>query len=396
MKWIKSVIAGSLTAAILCDFAAALTETAQNIQLKNRLRVGWDNNVYEEEREEDRDESFKLIEEIELLLNFDFEQSFFGLRYRPSFVWWTDREPDDTDFHHELDLVLAHNFTPRLSLNAKNTMRLAEIPELIDRGSVVRENDDYTYNLTDAVIGYRITEATRVELGGRYTILRYDENEERAKTDDYDITAVGVTLRHQWLQDTAVSADLRLENTEYIDTEERSSESVFYGVGLEQIFSPNLVGSVRGGIQDKSFDSAQISDEQNPFGDLSLTYLPSPKTRITLGAGYSMFEPDVFPFASQDRLLSYLTIGHDISARLQLFLATSLQLSDYSQDQTLDDPRYRKMDGEETVWQASGRVSYMINRKNYLELGVQYLDFSTDLRDEFDRTRVEVGWRTQL
>lgn len=393
MKWLNIVLVGALSGILLFDLAIAAPETAQNVQIKNRFRVGWDSNVYEEK--EDKNDSFKIIEELELLLNMDMEQSFFGLRYRPTFLWWTDREPDDTDFHHELDLVLAHNFTPRLSINAKNSLRIAELPELIERGTVVRENDDYTYNLADAVLGYRVSEATRVEIGGRYTLLRYD-NEDVAVTDDYDIYAAGVTLRHQLQKETALSADLRYETTEYTDTEERSSDSTFYGVGLEQIFTPNLVGSVRGGAQNKSFDKEDIEDETNPFGDVSLTFLPSPKTRITLGAGYSMFEADVYPFTSQDRLLSFLTLSHDLTARIQLFLAGSYQLSQYKGDQTLDDPAYPKVDGDEEVLQASGRVSYMLNRRNYLELSLQYLDFSTDLREEFDRTRIEVGWRTQL
>lgn len=393
MKWLNSMLVGALTGVLLCDLAVAAPETAQNLQIKNRFRVGWDSNVYEEEK--DKNESFKIIEEIELLLNMDMEQSFFGLRYRPTFIWWSDRNPDDTDFHHEFDLVLAHNFTPRLSINAKNALRIAEIPELIERGTVVRENDDYVYNLADVVLGYRVSEATRVEVGARYTLLRYD-NKEVAVTDDYDIYASGVTLRHQLQRETAISADLRYESTEYTDTKDRSSDSTFYGLGLEQIFTPNLVGSVRGGAQTKSFDKEDIGDETNPFGDISLTYLPSPKTRVTVGAGYSMFEADVYPFASQDRLLTFLTLSHDLTARVQLFLAGSYQMSDYKRDQTLDDPAYPKVDGEEEVMQASGRVSYMLNRRNYLELSLQYLDFTSDLREDFDRTRVELGWRTQL
>jgi hypothetical protein len=240
-----------------------------------------------------------------------------------------------------------------------------------------------------------LSDPTRLEFGGRYTLLRYD-NDEVAATDDYDIYAAGVTLRHQLQRETAISTDLRLEQTEYTDLDERSSESIFFGVGLEQIFTPNLVGSIRGGAQNKSFEDDAIGDETMPFGDISLTYLPSPKTRITGGLGYSMFEADVYPFASQDRLLSFLSFSHDLTARIQLFLAGSYQQSIYNSDQTLDDEEFAKVDGDEDVLQGSARVSYMVNRRNYLEASIQYLDFSSDLRNDFDRTRLELGWRTQL
>lgn len=393
MKLLTTIGAGILTGALLAGSAFSASETAQSFQVKNRFRVGWDNNVYETEK--DTQDSFKIIEELEFLLNLDLEQTFIGARYRPTFMYWTDRDPDDTDFQHEADLVFSHNFTPRLSLNLKETLRIAELPELMDRGNLARQKSDYTYNLLDGVFGYRMSDATRVELGGRYTILRYDEKP-FSDTDDYDIYAVGATLRHQLQPETALSVDLRYEQTEYRVLDERSSDSIFGGVGLEQIFSPNLVGSIRGGIQQKSFDDSHIGDESSPFGDISLTYLPSPKTRITGGLGYSLFEADVYPFASQDRLLSYVSLSHDLTARVQLFLAGSYQKSKYHSDQALNDPELVGIDGEEDVVQGSARLSYMVNRKNYLEASIQYMDFASDLRSDFDRTRVELGWRTQL
>ena len=395
MKWFTMAGAFVVSGAILAGVAWAADETAQNFQIKNRFRVGWDSNVYETEK--DPTDSFKVIEEIEFLVNLDLEQTFLGFRYRPTFVWWDNRNPDDTDFHHEADVVFSHNFTPRLSLSAKDTLRIAELPELIDRGTVTREKDDYLYNLLDGVLGYKLSDPTRVEFGGRYTVLRYDDSSV-AETDDYDIYAAGVTVRHQMQPETALSGELRLENTDYTETDARGSDSMYLGAGLEQIFSPNLVGSLRGGWQRKEFTSSDLGSENSPYADLSLTYLPSPKTRVSGGAGFSMFEADVFPFASQDRSLAFLTLSHDLTARVQLFLAASYQLSTYSADQTIDEDTGvpAGADGDETIMQGSARASYMLNRNNYLEASVQYLDFQSDLRNEFDRTRLELGWRTQL
>ena len=44
----------------------------------------------------------------------------------------------------------------------------------------------------------------------------------------------------------------------------------------------------------------------------------------------------------------------------------------------------------------SARSSYMVNRNNYLEAQISYMNFESELREEFDRTRIELGWRTQL
>jgi hypothetical protein len=48
-------------------------------------------------------------------------------------------------------------------------------------------------------------------------------------------------------------------------------------------------------------------------------------------------------------------------------------------------------DGDEVVTQVSARGSWKINRSNWLELGWQYLSLDSDLRADFDRTRVETG-----
>ena len=232
MKWITTAGTFLLVGSILTGISFAAQESAQNFQLKNRIRVGWDDNVYE--ASVDEEDSFKIIEEIEFVVNLDLEQTFVGFRYRPSFVWWENREPDDTDLHHEGDLVFSHNFTPRLSLSVKETLRIAELPELVDRGAIVREQDDYIYNLLDGVLGYKISDPTRVEFGGRYTLLRYDDSAV-AETDDYDIYAVGVTLRQQFKRETALSGELRLEQSDYSGPD-RGSDTYYVGGGVEEIF----------------------------------------------------------------------------------------------------------------------------------------------------------------
>ncbi len=390
MKWITTAGTFFLVGSILTGISFAAQESAQNFQLKNRIRVGWDDNVYETST--DKTDSFKLIEEVEFVVNLDLEQTFVGLRYRPSFVWWENREPDDTDLHHEGDLVFSHNFSPRLSLSVKDALRIAELPELVDRGAIVREQDDYIYNLVDGVLGYKISDPTRVEFGGRYTLLRYDDSEV-AKTDDYDIYAVGLTLRQQLKRETALSGEVRVEQSNYSGPD-RGSDTFYLGGGVEQIFSPNLVGNLRAGWQQRAFSDDNLADETSPYGDLSITYLPTPKTRLTGGFGYSLFESDIYPYASQDRLLSYLSLGHDLTARIQLYFSGSYQHSVYHSDEAIEVPE--GSDGSEDVMQISARASYMLNRNNYLEAQVSYMDFATDLREEFDRTRMELGWRTQL
>ena len=388
MKWLKPIGAFFLTLSMLASMSWAADET-RSFQVKNRLRAEYDDNVYE--RATDTQDSFKLIEEIEFLVNLNLPQSFVGVRYRPTFVYWTDRDPDDTDFHHDLDLILSHNFTERLSISLKETLRLAEQSEAIDRGAVVRENNDFLYNVADGKLAYQIAPKTRAEAGYRNTLLRYDEDAV-AETEDYDINAGGLTLRQQIFKKTVFAVELRYEEIEY-DGPDRGSQNQYMGGAIEQIFSPGLVGSVRAGYQEKQFNDSSIDDAEEPYLDATFSFLPSPRTRLTAGVGYSLFESDVFPFASQDRTVTFLSLAHDLTAKISLYASGSYQLSEYSGDQAIDDVA---ADGEEDIYQFSARTSYKLNRNNWVELGWQYVDLQSDIREEFDRNRIEIGWRTQI
>jgi hypothetical protein len=223
--------------------------------------------------------------------------------------------------------------------------------------------------------------------------LRYDENDV-AETEDYDINAGGLTLRHQVFKKTVLAAELRYEAIEYdYDIEDRGSENQYFGGAIEQIFSPSLVGSLRAGYHEKQFNEDTIDDAEEPYFDASLTFLPSPRTRLSAGAGYSLFEADVFPFASQDRTLAFASIAHDLTAKISLYASGSYQLSEYDAEQSVVDG---VQGGDEEVYQFGARTSYKIGRNNWLELGWQYLDLQSDVREEFDRNRVELGWRTQI
>ena len=388
MKLKRSIGLMIVVAASLYGNAEAADQT-RTYQLKNRIRVEYDDNI--NETEDNTQDSLKVIEELELLVNLTLEQSFVGFRYRPSFVWWADREEDDTDLHHDLSLVLAHNFTPRLSGSIKETYRRAELPELTDRGVIVRQNNDFDYNLLDGSVSYLLRPATRLELAARHTLLRYDE-ESVAINEDYDIYAGGATLRHQVSEDTAVLGEYRRESIEY-DGADRGSDSDYIGAGAEQIFSPNLLGNLRAGFQRKEYEDDAIDSSDAPYVDASLTYLPSPATRVTAGLGYSLFEADVFPFANQERTLLFASVAHDVTARVSLYLSASHQISQYDAEESIDQT---VADGDENISQASARVSYKVNRNNWLEAGWQFLTLGSDLREEFERNRVELGWRTQL
>ena len=333
-------------------------------------------------------------------MNFSFTRTFVSVRYRPNYVWWEKREPDDDDLNHDVDLVLNQTFSPRVTFSLTDTLRRGQIPESVDDGRIVRENDDFTYNALNGTLGLLVHPKTKVEAAGRYLLLRYD-NEDIAATEDFDLYVAGLSLRHQMLPETTLIGELRGEEVEY-EGPDRGSQSYYAGGGLEQIFTPNLLGSVRGGYQKKEFNDDVVGSEDSPYADLAVTFLPSPATRLTANVGYSLFETDVYPYASQQRTLFAASLAHDLTARISMYLSGGYTIGDYSADQSIEPGAVT--DGQEELIQVSARATYKLNRSNYLELGWQYQDFDSDvaysgggdIRVSYERNRIDAGWKIEF
>jgi len=398
MKWTKWTCALLLLVVALPSVVLGVGSAANRFQVVNRLRFEYDDNIYQEET--DTDDSFKIIEEIEFLVNFSFTRTFVSVRYRPNYVWWEKREPDDDDLNHDVDLVLNQTFSPRVTFSLTDTLRRGQIPESVDDGRIVRENDDFTYNALNGTLGLLVHPKTKVEAAGRYLLLRYD-NEDIAATEDFDLYVAGLSLRHQMLPETTLIGELRGEEVEY-EGPDRGSQSYYAGGGLEQIFTPNLLGSVRGGYQKKEFNDDVVGSEDSPYADLAVTFLPSPATRLTANVGYSLFETDVYPYASQQRTLFAASLAHDLTARISMYLSGGYTIGDYSADQSIEPGAVT--DGQEELIQVSARATYKLNRSNYLELGWQYQDFDSDvaysgggdIRVSYERNRIDAGWKIEF
>lgn len=391
-KTLLFAIGFAFTATMFLSLAeAADGQGSKWFQVNNRLRLEYDDN-YNQSTDNEQD-SLKLIEELELFFNIYMDQTFVSLRYRPQFVWWDDREGDDTDLHHDVDFVMNHSFTPRLGLNLKDTFRIGESPEIIEDGVIIREKDDFTYNSFNGTIGYLLSTETRFEAAGRHVMLQYDEGLV-AEREDYTIVTAGANLRHQLVPETSIQGELRLEEISY-DENDRGSESLQAGGALEHAFSPGFLGGVRGGYMQRSFE-ADIDDETTPYADASVTLLPSPETRVSSGIGYTLRETDVFPYASQNRLSFLASIAHNFTSRLGLFLSATYYVSELDGQQAAGEELEDFPDGEETGIQLSSKLSYRINRSNTVELNWQFVDLDTDVREDYVRNRMSVGWKTEL
>lgn len=370
------------------------------VDIYNMLRVEYDDNIFTtgEGVEGEKEESFKIIEQLELLLDTEQGNTYFGVRYSPSFVYYEDRSDDSTDLNHQFDLILDQKFSPRSSLQIKDTFRRSEEPELVADDVLIRKSNDFYYNSLNANFQTQVVpEKTTLRLDGRYAVMRYDDNDV-SNSSDYDQLTGGMDLVRMLAPETTASGQLRYTNLEY-ENGLRDSDSVQVGIGYSKAFNPKLQGDLRGGWEYRSADTAVDEDSNAPYIDGSVVYLAGKDTRVTVGGGFAQDKSPVTEFALQRRTRIYGSLSQALSAALTLNLSGTYSLGDFDGDDATSafDPA-TDSDGEETVIQVSTRLSYQINVRNWIEATYQYTDLESDVRPEsdFDRNRVSLGWKYAL
>ena len=368
------------------------------IHLNNRLRLGFDDNIYQEDDDRDPNSSFRIVEELELLVNLNMERTYLGLRYRPTVIWYEDREPGSTDFLHDLDLNFSHNFSPNLVLSIADTLQAGQLPELQDENYIVREEDDHYHNSAIATLSYNLRPETRVDVSGRHILFIYDDDSPAKENNDYTSVIGGLTLRQQLASRSTVMGDLRYQTLSYNEAGaeyNRDADTIYAGLGVEQNFSPAVIGTLRGGLESRMYDNEAYDDNNQPYGEISMTFLPTPATRITGAASYSIYESDVDSYLSQNRSYLSLSMAHDFTAKLSFYVSGAYSLSAYEADYSLDSAMG---DADENAYMVSARLAYRINRINWLEAGWQYVQLDSDVlnRESYVRNRFDVGWKIQL
>lgn len=384
--------------ALLLAGAAAYANTASPFHVANRIRFEFDDNVYQTDRNEE--DSFNIYEEIELSLNLNFENTFLGLRYRPNLVWYSGRDDGETDFLNDLDLNFSQKFGPAFTLGISEKLRAGQLPAVEDGDYRVRSDEDNIYNSVLATLACQILPATRLDLSARHIILEYDDASHN--NDNYRIIIGGLSLRQTFGSLSTLSLDARYEDSEYNDADprfRRDASTIYAGLGLEQTLNPALLGSLRAGVSVRDFDLEGYDDHTDPYVDFSLSFFPSPATRLTANLGYAIGESDASAYLTETRFNASLHLAHDFTAKLTLATSVGYSHGEFESDYSFSAARGASIsDEDDDRYYATALLSFQILRNNWLEFGWQYLKIDADnsVETPYDRNRLNLGWRIQL
>ena len=416
MRAIRWAMAAGLMAS-----TAALGARPRNVSFETRLRLGYDDNV--NRTEEDRQGSFTTAAGATVSSALRLNRAFLSLRYSAGLTWYENRRSDqDIDWTHSVDFTWNQTLSRRLSFGITDAFRYVDRPEVFrDDGVTLQRRDaTYFYNSLHATLSSVLTTRARLDTSGRYILLRYHERV-AAEREDYNTLVGGLTLRGQFTPDTSGLLDARAERIDYpkakrvqVDPIEmpgadedvvnrvvpdRSADTLSFGLGIDQVFSPGMVGLFRVGVTHKAYAAANTGSSTGPYAEANLTLLPNPGFRVALGISHSLYQSSVVSYVNQRRTAGTLRLGHDLTARLQANLSAALVFSRYDEDESVDELAVDEVrDGDETAVTFGARLSYRLGHRNrhWLEAGWSRTDLASQIRDDYYRNVYDLAWRMRL
>lgn len=394
------------------------SEGERLFHLENRVQLKYNDNINQSsDSDTNKTDGMVIADDVTVTADRNLENGFIGLRYRTVYTAYDDRESDNTDWNHDLSVILNRILTPRVTLGLVENFIYVESPEVFaPDGTLQHQNSTYIYNTVNGTVSTLIRPLLRLDTSGRYQFIRYDE-QSLSQREDYDIYAAGLTLRNQWAKETSVFTEVRYESQSYtgaLDTQDgsisfpgspeqhnvvpdRGFDTISFGAGIDRIFTQQLNGSLRGGLMQKTYSEANTDNESAPYAEASVGYAASASTRFALSAVYSLYQSSLITFVNQTRTSFALSATHDLTSKISGSVGATLIDSQYDAKDSVNTLSEATVeDGSETAYSLYARLAYSVNRSNWLEVGVNTTNLSSDYSEGFDQNIFDISWKTRL
>ena len=154
-----------------------------------------------------------------------------------------------------------NRISDRLRFVSRNTLNKEREPDYA-QGFQGAASGDYLRWSTDQAVGYRWSERLGTYTGVRYEDVSYDD------IDGFDRSTLTLynDFRYQLSPQTVATFTYRLSEVDGGVVSD--STNSYFLVGLEHRFSPNTLGVIKGGVQNRDVDGG--GDSSNPYFEASV------------------------------------------------------------------------------------------------------------------------------
>lgn len=264
--------------------------------------------------------SFLTRSNLSLQMQSFTRRSLFTLDFSGGRTYYWEKDEDPIDYNANLSAAYQYRITPRLQTTAQMNIAYLSQPDLSRINTPERPTRGDTINLLGrADLLYRITPRTSSTLTASYAGLRYTDKAEQV--GDYDQWTLGLEGRYLWKPRWTLLAEVRHTITAYPTNPQLDAATEYLLVGSEFILSRRLTGSLRMGLNYKTYDAG--GDQLGPYVESSVSYRSTARSTVTWTNRFG-FEESASP--DDERMVYRSTIGYTyaFTPRLRGFATINL------------------------------------------------------------------------
>lgn len=379
--------------------ATSFGENERSVKVQNSVRVGYDDNIYASSSDEQDSAFVTDIVNLTGKMNFSSRTDLL-LYWQPEVRYRVDAD-QKTEMYHDLYGRLNHAISQGTFLQISDRLRYQDK----DGRSYLGQSDNQNYFENDlkGSLDFTVNSLSQVKVGGGYEFRTWDDSDygqwnsvTKTGGNDYD----AYVLDGSYVRELRPNTSTGVVGVNYTDLSYDGSRGGYKSTslfgGVDQNFNPNLSGNARVGLSMNALDGTSGSDNTTtPYLQTGLEYSPSARTTLTGTMGYSVYRSQSSYFNANDQLSIALGARHDLTGKISVSSSLGYTHSIYDTEYAINSA---SGDATEDYVKFSVRGSYQINRNNFVDAGYEFTTRATDsaLLSEYDRNRVDLGWRLRL
>lgn len=199
--------------------------------------------------------------------------------------YYFDKKDDPIAYNGSLSLLYVRKLTPRMQLSANAAISHQSQPDASQVNVSTQQSGEYTNGRVKLDLSYRWSPRFSTNTSLASQMVYYDSTGANASNSFYDLT-LSNEFRYIWSPRTTYVVEVRGSTTKYIEDELRNTDSVYLLLGVDQRWSRRLNTTLRLGQTTQTIEQGDTGAQSSPYGELSLSYLPSSRSQLSLTARY--------------------------------------------------------------------------------------------------------------
>ncbi|MFU8779766.1 MAG: hypothetical protein ACNA71_01915 [Kiritimatiellia bacterium] len=225
-----------------------------------------------------------------------------------------------------------------------------------------------------AGMNYDLGQLSNIDLGIHSQVRVYDDSL-IAQLSDKNELGGGIAFRHTLSQNLRGLANVYYTTYSFKEDEigSRDFTSITTTLGLEYVFIPDVIGSVSGGMQTRSYDEARFETDDNAHVRVELSGPLTSDLRVGILGGTGVRDSDVHPYPSQEYIEVRAYADMAISYAISLRGAATYRNSSYDPY-----PGLALLGGDETVIVLDAQLTYRATETASFIIGHRFEDVDAD------------------